>query len=169
MENITQVEQISLAVENESDLEGKFLTFFIEKQLFAIPIIDVVQIVSLQAINEIPDSVHYMKGVINLRGSIIPVIDIRLRLGKSEKAYDERTCIIVVLINQKEVGFIVDEVDAVVSITEENISYPPQITDSKNYISGIAKLEHKVVLIMDASILLSSEGITLIQEQNNVQ
>ena len=159
MENATQTEKIMLTAENESDMEGKFLTFFIEKQLFSIPITDVVQIVSMQAINEIPDSVNYMKGVINLRGSIIPVIDIRLRLGKNEKAYDERTCIIVVLINQKEIGLIVDEVDAVVDITDEYISHLPQIADNKGqeYLSGIAKLDNKVVLMMQPSKLLISE------------
>jgi purine-binding chemotaxis protein CheW len=163
MENATQAEKIMLTVENDSDMEGKFLTFFIEKQLFALPITDVVQIVSMQAINEIPDSINYMKGVINLRGSIIPVIDVRLRLGKLEKAYDERTCIIVILINQKEIGLIVDEVDAVISITDENISQSPQIADnsSQNYLSGIAKFNSKVVLIMDASKVLSAEILTL--------
>lgn len=167
MQTNTQAEGLNLAVDNESEMKGKFLTFFIEKQLYSIPISDVVQIVSMQAINEIPDSVKYMKGVINLRGSIIPVIDIRLRLGKPEKNYDERTCIIVVLIDHKEIGFIVDEVDAVVSIEDQNISAPPQISDdnNQNYLSGIAKLDSKVVLIMDASKILSRDTIIHIQDQ----
>jgi len=170
MQTNTQAEGLNLAVDNESEMKGKFLTFFIEKQLYSIPISDVVQIVSMQAINEIPDSVKYMKGVINLRGSIIPVIDIRLWLGKPEKNYDERTCIIVVLIDHKEIGFIVDEVDAVVSIEDQNISAPPQISDNNNqsYLSGIAKLDSKVVLIMDASKILSRDTIIHIQDQIKV-
>jgi purine-binding chemotaxis protein CheW len=154
MKKTNQTETLNLLAEHESDMMGKYLTFFIEKQLFAIPIAEILQIVSMQAINEIPDCVNYMKGVINLRGSIIPVIDIRLRLGKPERAYDERTCMIVVVIEGKEIGLIVDKVDAVVSITEENISDPPHSADIQNYLSGIAKLDSKVVLIIDATKLL---------------
>lgn len=155
MEDTASIEKANLEIELHSDMEGKFLTFLIDTQLFAIPISDVVQIVGMQAISEIPDSVTYMKGVINLRGSIIPVIDIRLRLGKIEKEYNERTCIIVVLIDQKEVGLIVDEVDAVVAIADEHISAPQAIAESANYLSGIAKQDSKVVLVMDVSKLLS--------------
>lgn len=167
MENSTELKQLNQTVVNDSDMHGKFLTFFLEQQLFAIAINDVVQIVSMQAINEIPDCVTYMKGVINLRGSIIPVIDLRLRLGMAEKAYDDRTCLIVVSIDQQEIGFIVDQVDAVVSIAEEMISAPPKIADHKNqhYLLGIAKLDSKVVLIMDVSHVLSEDILMHIQEE----
>jgi len=159
MEQMTQAEQTNFAVENESDLEGKYLTFLMDAQLFAVPIAHVVQIVSIQTISEIPDSVNYLKGVITLRGSIIPVIDVRLRLGKPEKAYDDRTCIVVVSMHEKEVGLIVDEVDAVIAITEENISPPPQFAENKtqNYLLGIGKLDTKVVLLMDTTKILSGD------------
>lgn len=123
----------------------------------AIPISDVVQIVGMQVISEISDSATYLKGVINLRESIIPVTDIRLRLGKLEKEYNEWTCIIVVLINHKEVGLIVDKVDSVSVIADENISPPPEIAGStyQTCLSGIAKLDSKVVLIMDTSKIFS--------------
>jgi len=159
VDKVESIEREKQVLEHDSDMEGKVLTFFIENQLMAIPISDVVQIVGKQEISEIPDSANYMKGVINLRGSIIPVVDIRLRLGKVEKEHNERTCIIVVLIDYKEVGFIVDEVDAVVVIAPEDVSSPPQLGDNKNktYLLGIAKLDSKVVLIIDASKVLSSE------------
>ena len=145
--------------EQDSDMEGKYLTFFVEKQLMAIPICDVVQIVGMQAITEIPDSVPYLKGVTNLRGTIIPVIDIRLRLGLAERAYDDRTCIVVVSMGQKEIGLIVDMVDAVVAIAEDRISPKPPTMDknSQSYLSGIARLENKVILLLDASFLLNWE------------
>ncbi len=159
MKNIVCDEEESQMLESDSDMEGKYLTFFVDKQLIATPIADVVQIIGMQTITEIPDSVSYMKGVINLRGSIIPVIDIRLRLGKKERDYDGRTCIIVVLIQEKEVGLIVDEVDAVIEIDAETISQPPK-TEKKtnqNYLSGIAKLENNVVLLIDSAKLLYGE------------
>lgn len=156
METVGYLEKAKQSVEHESDMEGKYLTFFIEKQILAIPICYIVQIVGMQAITEIPDSAHYMKGIINLRGNIMPVIDIRLRIGKIEKKYDERTCIIAVLIEHKEIGFIVDDVDAVIDIAEENISVAENITEKckKSYIAGIAKLDNKVVLILNASKIL---------------
>lgn len=152
-------EIISSVTENESDMDGKFLTFIVENQLYAMPIQHVVQIVSIQAINEIPDSADYLKGVITLRGSIIPAIDIRLRLTLSEKAYDERTCIIVVSLGEKEAGIIVDGVDAVVSLSEENIFPPPKIKEAgnQNYLLGIGKLDSKVVLLIDVSKVLSGD------------
>ena len=155
----THEEIMSIPTENESDMNGKFLTFIVENQLYAMPIYHVVQLVSIQSINEIPDSADYLKGVITLRGSIIPVIDIRLRLALPPKAYDERTCIIVVSLGEKEAGLIVDGVDAVVSLPEESIFPPPKITETRNqnYLSGIGKLDSKVVLIIDVSKVLSGD------------
>jgi len=166
MGNSSEIESINLGIGQDSDMEGKYLTFLLEQQLFSIPICHVVQIVSMQEISEIPESVHYLKGVINLRGSIIPVIDMNLRLGKEEKAYDDRTCIIVVSIEEQEIGFIVSEVDAVVSIAEEDVSVPPQIADNKNqnYLSGIAKLDGKVALIMNTSKMLAEDALMTIQD-----
>ena len=140
---------------NDSDMEGKFLTFIAEEQVFAIPIFDVVQIVSMQKLTDMPDSPSYVKGIINLRGSIIPVVDFRLRLGKPEKEYDERTCIIVTMVNGQEAGVVVDEVDSVINISDEDISIPPKKNDMSNdsYITGIAKLE-KIILIMDVAKIL---------------
>lgn len=166
MENVNHVEKANQMEENNPEMFGKFLTFLTENQLFAIPISDVVQIVGLQEITELPDFPHYVKGIIGFRGSIILVIDIRLRLGKNEKQYDERTCIIVSMINGKSIGFIVDEVDAVIYIEEENISEIPKMTDNSNnsYLTGIAKIEGKVVLLMDASKISSNDIITNFEE-----
>lgn len=138
-----------------NELKNKFFTFFSENQLFAIPISDVVQIVGMQSITTIPEYPVYAKGVINLRGTIIPVIDMRLRLGKEEKEYDERTCIIVTQIKDAIIGFIVDEVDAVTDIADENISPPPKISDYSNnsYLTGVARHEGKVVLLMDTQLI----------------
>lgn len=149
-------------MESLSEMDGKYLTFFTENQLFGVPISDVVQIVGMQEITQVPEFPVYAKGIINLRGSIIPVIDVRLRFGKPEKEYDERTCIIVTFIHEAAVGFIVDAVDAVTSITEENISPPPRVTGeyTSNYLKGIAKHEGKVVLLMDSQRLLSDEVVS---------
>lgn len=153
-------------VENldEDTLKNKFLTFFIENQLFGISIADVVQIVGIQDITEVPEFPVYAKGVINLRGSIIPIIDVRLRLKKDEAAYNERTCIIVTNMGGSYIGFIVDAVNEVAKIPEENISDPPQMGSDyiNKYITGIAKMGNNIVLIMDIKKLLNEKEIELV-------
>ncbi|MFV0497343.1 MAG: chemotaxis protein CheW [Candidatus Fimivivens sp.] len=142
------------------ELKGKYLTFWTYGQLLGIPISLVVQIVKMQAITPMPEFPAYAKGVINLRGQIIPVIDIRLRLNQPIAEYSERTCIIVANIRDVAVGFIVDEVDEVISIDDSCISPPPTVASAKNsYITGIAKLEKDVTLLIDAQRLLKSDEL----------
>ncbi len=149
--------QTETNVQNTTEMDGKYLTFWIDSQLFGIPIADVVQIVGIQKITSIPEFPDYAKGVINLRGSIIPIIDVRLRLHKQEIPYDEHTCIIVTNINEFHVGFIVDSVDEVTRIDEKDISQPPKISKdyTNSYLTGIGKLENKVVLLLDTAKILS--------------
>lgn len=146
---------------DEDNLTNKYLTFFVENQLFGIQIADVVQIVDLQEIIEVPEFPKYAKGVINLRGAIIPIIDVRLRLKKVEIPYNERTCIIITNIEDSHIGFIVDSVNEVTDIYEENISEPPNIGANyvNMYITGIAKLENKIILLMDIKRILNEKEI----------
>lgn len=155
--NLQMVEDVINATDT-SEMDGKYLTFWTDEQLFGVPIAHVVQIVGIQTITEVPEFPSYAKGIINMRGDIIPVIDARLRLGKQETEYNERTCIIVTNINENLVGFIVDEVDAVMAIAEELISPPPQISGgTDSFLTGIGKLEDKVVLLMDTRRLVGAE------------
>lgn len=148
----------------EDTLKDKYLTFFTDNQLLGIPIADVVQIVGVQEITSVPDFPSYAKGIINLRGTIIPIIDVRLRLHKEEIGYNERTCTIVTNINGISIGFIVDAVNEVTNIERSNISDPPRMgTDYVNtYITGIAKLGNKVVLLLNTQKMLSEKEIELI-------
>jgi len=156
----------NIEIENfdEDTLKDKYLTFFTDNQLFGIPIADVVQIVGIQEITAVPEFPSFAKGVINLRGIIIPIIDIRLRLKKDEIAYNERTCIIVTNINGSYLGFIVDSVNEVTNIYNENISNPPHMgSDYTNtYITGIAKLNNQIVLIMDLKKILNEKELEFI-------
>ena len=152
----SQIEQTT-----SSEMEGKYLTFFTDGQLFGVSIADVVQIVGVQEITPIPEFPHYAKGIINLRGNIIPVIDMRLRLGKSETEYNERTCIIVTNIEEHYIGLIVDQVDEVTDISEELISPPPTVSGTgESFITGIGKLTNKIVLLMNTKKLLGNEELT---------
>lgn len=149
-----------------SEMEGKYLSFWTDRQLFAVPIADVVQIVGMQEITELPETPYYVKGIMNLRGSIIPIIDVRLRLGKPEKEYDERTCIIVTSIYDTAMGFIVDAVDEVSSIDPDQISPPPQMSadQASSFLTGVAKRAEHVVLLISALKLLGKEEATKLSE-----
>lgn len=157
----------SIEMEEELDsteMKGKYLTFWTDKQLFGVPIADVVQIIGNQEITSIPDSPRYAKGVINLRGNIIPVIDVRLRFGKEEADYDEKTCIIVSKIGESHIGFIVDSVDEVTTIDDDDISPPPKMSkDCTNaYLTGIGKIQNKVVMLLDTSKILNQNEFELV-------
>jgi purine-binding chemotaxis protein CheW len=153
---------------DEDTLKDKYLTFYTDKQLFGILISEVVQIVGIQEITSVPEFPSYAKGVINLRGIIIPIIDVRLRLKKEEMEYNERTCIIVTNINGSHIGFIVDSVNEVTNIYNDNISNPPQMgTDYVNtYITGIAKLNNDIVLLIDLKKILSDNELQIITNLN---
>ena len=149
---------------DEDTLKDKYLTFYTDKQLFGISIADVVQIVGMKDITAVPEFPSYAIGVINLRGSIIQIIDLRLRLKKEEIAYNERTCIIVTNINGAYIGFIVDSVNEVINIYKDNISNPPQMGNDyiNTYITGIAKLNNNIVLLIDLKKILNEKELGLI-------
>lgn len=116
----------TLAVEEDTQ-KGKFLTFLLGKEVYAIEIKFVIEIIGIQPITELPESPAYVKGIINLRGKIIPVMDVRLRFKKKPVEYNDRTCIIVVEVQDISVGLIVDNVSEVLSITDEDIVPPPDM------------------------------------------
>ncbi|WP_243112536.1 MULTISPECIES: chemotaxis protein CheW [Acutalibacteraceae] len=150
----------------QAALMTKYLTFWTDGELFGLPISDVVQIISMQGITPLPDFPDYAKGVINLRGNIIPVIDIRVRFGKPEAEYNENTCIIVTSIEDSYMGFIVDAVDEVTDLDEDSISPPPKVSKdiTNRYLTGIGQIEEKVILLLDVAKILSENELTEVHE-----
>lgn len=151
-----------------SGLENKFLTFWIETQLYAIPIELVVQIVKVQDITPIPAYPHYAKGIINLRGTIIPVVDMRLRFGMSEAEYNERTCIIIISLGDGFISYIVDAVDEVADIYKEQICATPNTIHSESsFLSGIGKLPDKTALILNIAKVLGGDELAMLTSYTN--
>jgi len=143
--------------EDADSMMDKYMTFKVGGEIFGIAIEFILEIVELQKITDVPDMPQYVKGVINLRGKIIPVIDLRLRFGIEEIEYGDRTCIIITEINNTAVGFIVDTVNEVVNITENNISPPPDFKSAEGkdkYIKGLGKVGEEVKIILDVEKLL---------------
>ena len=122
--------------EEEDDFQrAKYLTFLIQDKYYAFPIRDVKEIIEVQEITAVPEVPNYCKGIINLRGAIIPIVDVRLRFKLKEAEYTERTCIVVVMIGDVLIGFVVDTVDEVVDIDDENISPAPAIPQRHDFVN----------------------------------
>ena len=142
--------------------KDKFLTFRIADEEFAISIGHVIEIVGIQKITEVPDMPDFVKGVINLRGKVIPVMDVRLRFHLPSVAYDDRTCVVVVSVGDVTIGLVVDTVSEVVDIPEANISPPPRFSSatSGRYVSGMGKIGEAVKIIIDTEKLLRDEELS---------
>ena len=144
----------------EDTQKGKFLTFCMGNDFYGIEIKYVTEIIGLQPITEIPEMPEYIKGIINLRGKIIPVMDVRLRFRKPFREYNDRTCIVVIDINEVSVGLIVDSVSEVMSIPDEEIVAPPSMSKEGNkYIKGIGKVGTDVKLLLDSDKLLNDTDL----------
>lgn len=147
--------------EQEDTQKGKFLTFLLGNEFYGIEIRYVTEIIGIQAITEVPELPEYVKGIINLRGKIIPVMDVRLRFKKSFREYNDRTCVIVVDIKDSSVGLIVDSVSEVMSIPDVDIVSPPEVSKgfSNRYIKGIGKVGSEVKLVLNCDKLLNDDEI----------
>ncbi|HDQ13665.1 MAG TPA: purine-binding chemotaxis protein CheW [Sediminispirochaeta sp.] len=134
---------------------------------YGIDISYVTDIIELQKITEVPDMPDYVKGVINLRGQVIPVIDLRIRFGMEVKEYDDRTVITVVKVADQSVGFIVDTATEVQEIPVKQIEAAPTFQTTKrgrNFISGLGKVGEEVKILLDVTKLVEDQSITAAAE-----
>ncbi len=148
----------------EESIENMFLTFKVAGEDYAVGIEYVTEIVGIQDFKKVPDVPEFIKGVINLRGKVIPIMDVRIRFGLPAQDYTERTCIIVLEVDGIPTGIVVDEVSDVLEISPENISPPPgwkQTNDEKSVIKGLGKLKNMVCTILDVGKFLFSKEICL--------
>lgn len=134
---------------------SKYLTFSVGDEVYGIETQHIDDIQKIMPVTDLPGMPHYIKGVINLRSKIVPVIDIRLRFGKESVEYNDRTCIIVVDIDSMQVGIIVDTVVGVPNISEDDIMPPPRDLNHNDYVKGIGKLSVGVVLLLDCFKLIN--------------
>jgi purine-binding chemotaxis protein CheW len=147
-------------VQEEDTQKGKFLTFMLGNENYGLEIKYVTEIIGIQEITGIPEVPEYIMGIINLRGKIIPVMDVRLRFKKTFKEYNDRTCVIVIEISGISMGMIVDSVSEVLTIPEGEIVQPPDFRNGGNrYIKGIGKVGNEVKLILDCQKLLNDEEL----------
>lgn len=159
--------QIQEPEELEEDTQkGKYLTFSMGKEIFGVEIKYVTEIIGIQPITQVPELPEYLRGIINLRGKIIPVMDVRLRFKMPFREYNDRTCIIVIEILDISIGLIVDSVSEVLSIPREDIVPLPEVHNGQSYryMKGIGKVGNEVKLILDCDKLLSLQEAEIIQQ-----
>ena len=142
------------------ELEGKYLTFNLMEEFYGVSVDWILQIIAIPDITKIPKTPYFVKGVINLRGKIIPVMDLRLKFGLEEQVYNDRTSIVIIKIKSENgeiyIGIIVDIVNEVLDIESQDIEKTPAFgveMDTK-YISGMAKVKQKVVTLLNISKVL---------------
>jgi purine-binding chemotaxis protein CheW len=152
--------------EEEDSMKGRYLAFRVHEEDYGIEIQYVTEIVGIQKIAAVPDMPDFIKGVINLRGQVIPVMDIRTRFRMPAQDYNERTCVIVVNYDEHPIGLVVDSVNEVTNIPDENVCEPPRVAhnESARYIRGIGKVGDEVRILLDVSKLLyGTEAESLMQ------
>jgi purine-binding chemotaxis protein CheW len=139
--------------------ESQFLTFLVGEEEYGVDILQVQEVKGFSAITPIPNAPDYVRGVMNLRGTIIPVADIRARFGLGRADYNQLTVIVVVTINTKTVGLMVDAVSDVLNIPANEIQPPPDFGEAVRSIYGLARSGEKVIMLLDLErILLNMEA-----------
>lgn len=163
-------ETMDQAVKAMVDKEGKYLTFSLAGEEYGIGILKIKEIIGMMPITTVPQTPEFVKGVINLRGKVIPVIDLRLRFGMDAIDYTERTCIIVVEIDGSagtvQIGIVVDAVSEVLNVNAEDVEETPTFGAKLNtdYILGMAKMEGGVKILLDIDRVLSGEEIEFLEK-----
>ena len=149
-----------------TEQDNKFLQFELDGEFYGVDIRKVREINGLMDITAVPKTPIFMKGLINLRGKVVPVIDLRLKFGLAEAAYDARTSIIIIefqsRFGQVQMGIVVDTVSEVVNIPGHNIEPPPDFGArlKSEYIKGMAKIRDRVLILLDIDLILTDEDLT---------
>ena len=165
----TPADLLDLGFSEIDEHKSKYMTFKSGNEYFGLKIQYVNEIIQIQAITMVPETEEYIKGLINLWGKIVPVIDVRLRFGQDAFEYNDRTCIIVIQVNTMMVGLIVEKIADVVEIKDSDILPPPTISradqGNRKYIYGIGKVGDSVKLLLDPDKLLSDQDMAAVENK----
>ena len=142
----------------EEEKKKQFMTFKSCNEIYGISLDNVLEIIGLQQYTSVPETEDYIMGLINLRGKVIPVIDVRIRFGKEPIEYNDRTSVIVIQVADMVIGLIVDGIEGVADISEKEILPPPSVNSiqmqSRKYVFGIGKVDSEVKLLLDPEKLV---------------
>ena len=141
---------------------GQFLTFTLQNEEYGIEILKVQEIKGFSKITPIPNAPPFVRGVMNLRGTVVPIIDLRARFSMTEKEYDQFTCIVVVNVGSRVVGLVVDTVSDVLNIPHDAIADPPELATAgdTSCITGMGKLGERIVMLLDTGKLVGADALS---------
>lgn len=145
---------------------GEYLTFTLSSEEYAIDILKVQEIRGYDAVTRIANSPAFIKGVINLRGVIVPIIDLRIKFNLGEASYDQFTVVIILNIGKRVMGIVVDGVSDVIQLNSDNLRAAPEfgsVLDTR-YILGLGTVEQRMIIVVDIEKLMSSQEMALIEE-----
>ena len=171
MDAMTAGEQIRAAHEKASQELSQYVTFVIADENYGVPVLKVQEIIGMTPIVPVPNSEEFIKGVINLRGSVVPVVDMRKRFRLEEREYDMFTVIIIVEARGLLVGMIVDSVSDVADIPSGSIQETPHLASKidREFISGIGHINEKLAIILNIERIFSAEEIKSLEQKESVQ
>ncbi len=167
---MTELAELSSAEVSTQELAGKYLTFELSGEVYGLVILKVQEIIGMMAVTQVPRTPKFVRGVINLRGKVIPVIDLRIKFGLDSQEDTEKTCIIVVQVSQDgaevTMGILVDEVSEVLDVASEQIEPPPSfgVGVDTEFILGMGKVAQKVVMLLDVDKVLSGGEIATVRK-----
>lgn len=166
----------SLETEEEETIEGRqYLTFLAGDELFAIGIADIKEIIEYREPTSVPMMPPYLSGVINLRGRVVPVIDLLVRFGRDSSDVSRRTCIVILEVyhndEQQYLGVLVDTVKAVLDIADDDIEPPPSFGAKlrNDFVSGMGKIGEEFVIILDIDNVLSIEELSMLTDMSGTE
>lgn len=143
---------------DDDELKGRSLLFHIGDTLYGITLRMILEIINIQSVTRLPGVPRYMKGIINLRGKVVPVIDVRLKFGMEERPYDDKTCIVVADLHGMQVGLIVDSVDEVVRLDPSQVAEPPSLgSGGERFLSAVCELDGRIALEIDCEAFFENE------------
>jgi len=154
--------------DGKDDLAGRFLTFYIDDIIYSLPLTHVIEIIGIQTITHIPAVPHYIKGIVNLRGKVVPISDVRLKFNQPERPYDDKTCIVITMMGETQVGLIVDRVAEVVTLEKADMAPPPaaEARLGQSYLASISKMNEKVIMNIDCEKLFQNDLAELFTPDN---
>jgi len=162
MDNVTQGGSADHHTSASAARAGKYLTFALSDEIYGLEILRVQEIIGLQNVTHVPKTPDYIRGVINLRGKVIPVLELRVKFGMPTVPDDDRTCIVVVRVKQNSatvtMGILVDSVSEVLDIPQSHIEDAPEFGAAvqTDFLLGIGKIAQKVILLLDVNRVLSA-------------
>ncbi len=158
---------------NEQDEKEQFMTFQCCNEIYGISLASVREIIGLQQYTSVPETDDYIMGLVNLRGKIIPVIDVRIRFGQEPLEYNDRTSVIVVQVKDIVIGLIVDGIEGVADIAKKDILPPPSVSSlkmqSRKYVFGIGRVDGAVKLLLDPDKLIHDIEETDLEQMSNTE